>query len=151
MLAASKTIIGWKESVDLVDWHINNLPSKADTGARRSVIDATNIVDTGDGWIEFDVMLHRSKRDQKQRIRAHISHESDVKSSNGLKEKRYFVETRVKVGKVVKSVELSLSDREGMTCRMLLGRKALEGQFIVDSETKYITRKRKKTFVGERS
>ena len=151
MLAASKTIIGWKESVDLVDWHINNLPSKADTGARRSVIDATNIEETGDGWVEFDVMLHRTARDLRQRIRARISHESDVKSSNGIKEKRYFVETQIKVGKVVKEIELSLADREGMTCRMLLGRKALEGQFIVDSEIKYITRKRKKTFVGKRS
>jgi hypothetical protein len=150
MLASSKTIIGWKESVDLIDWEVFCLVSKSDTGARRSVIDATNIREIEDGWIEFDVMLHRTKRELKHRVKAPISHQSCVKSSNGMTNERYFVETRISIGNIPKTVELSLADRAGMTCRMLLGRKTLEGQFIVDSEVKYLTRKRKKTFVGKR-
>ncbi len=136
--------IGWKESVDLVDWGIEHLVAKSDTGARRSAIDVKHIVELPDGKVQFEIALHREDRDFTKTVIAPIAHQTHVRSSNGQQHERYFVTTRVRIGNVVKEVELSLVCRKSMTCRMLLGRKALEGDFLVDSASTYLTRKRRK-------
>ena len=149
MHAISKVLIGWKETIDLPEWGIEHLVAKADTGARRSSIDATNICQIDENHVEFDLMLHRIHRDRFVRVRAKIGHVAHVKSSNGEKSERYFVETKVRIGNSERRTELSLMDREGMTCRMLLGRKTLEDRFLVDSSEKYLSRKRGKTKSGK--
>ena len=145
MHASSKALIGWKETIDLPEWGIEHLVAKADTGARRSSIDATKIRQVDDDHVEFNLMLHRTQRDRFVRVCAKIGHVAHVKSSNGEKSERFFVETKVRIGKSERVTELSLMNREGMTCRMLLGRRTLEDRFLVDSSEKYLSRKRGKT------
>ena len=142
-----KQIIGWKESIDLTDWNILGLIAKADTGARRSAIDVRNIHAAGEGLVSFDVVLHRKKRDFVQTGTCPIAHQTAVRSSNGHTHLRYFVQTTIQIGTVRKVIELSLVDRKHMTCRMLLGRKALEPEILVDPSKRYLIRPRSKTLI----
>jgi len=132
--------IGWKEMVDLPSWGIENVVAKADTGARRSAIDVKDIEELPGGKVRFSVALHRKNRDLSKEIVATIAHQTHVKSSNGQRDERYFVRTKLKIGDRIKEVELSLVCRKNMTCRMLIGRKALENDFLVDSSRSYATR-----------
>ncbi|MFW6354247.1 MAG: ATP-dependent zinc protease [Verrucomicrobiota bacterium] len=147
------TIIGWKESVALPDWGIEGLRAKADTGARRSAIDVKHLRELPDGRIEFDIVLDRRRPDETRRIVSEVSHVTHVRSSNGQQHERYFVTTRLRLGGREKLIELSLVNRREMVCRMLLGRKALEGDYLVDSSRTYVLgpRKRAKATVDRTS
>ena len=62
-----------------------------------------------------------------------------VRSSNGIAQKRYEIKSTLKIfGKVYK-ISLSLSDRKEMKFPVLIGRKFLNGKFIVDPQLKDIS------------
>lgn len=147
MTTETLTVIGWKESVDLPEWGIRHITVKVDTGARRSAIDVSNIVELGNGKIQFEIAVERKNGDLTRTVVADILHNTHVRSSNGEQSERYFVETTVAIGDQTRKIELSLISRHQMTYRMLLGRKALEGMFIVDPAQKYLTRTNKKSQV----
>ena len=67
-----------------------------------------------------------------------------VSNSGGMREQRPLVETTLRLGPVVKRVRLTITNRSGMRFRMILGRKALEGDFVVDVSKKYLMRKARK-------
>lgn len=145
MTKETLNLIGWKESVDLPEWGIRHITVKVDTGARRSAIDVSNIKELGEGKIQFDVAVDRRNRELTKTVVADILHNTHVRSSNGERSERYFVETTVAIGEQTRQIELSLISRHQMTYRMLLGRKALEGMFIVDPSKAYLTRTNKKS------
>jgi hypothetical protein len=137
-------VIGWKETVDLPDWGIGSILAKSDTGARRSALDVHNIIELPGNRVQFDIVLDRKDRSHTKSIIAPIDHQTHVRSSNGDQHERYFVRTNVTIHGCTKEVEFSLVSRESMMCRILLGRKALEGDFLVDSSQKHVTRPRRK-------
>ena len=145
MTGEALTLIGWKESVDLPEWGIRHITAKIDTGARRSAIDVSNIKELENGKLQFDISVDRKSRDLTRTVVANILHNTHVRSSNGEQSERYFVETLVVVGEQTRKIELSLISRHQMTYRMLLGRKALEGMFVVDPSQAYVTRTNKKS------
>ena len=145
MAKETLNVIGWKESVDLPEWGIRHITVKVDTGARRSAIDVNNIKELGNGKIQFDIAVDRKNRDLTKTIVTNILHNTHVRSSNGEQSERYFVETLVVIGEQTRKIELSLISRHQMTYRMLLGRKALEGMFVVDPSLAYVTRTNKKS------
>lgn len=140
--------IGWKEVVDLPDWGVHSLVAKSDTGARSSAIDVKNIVDQGNGWVEFDVVLNRRDEQQTLRIAAAITKKTRIRSSNGQTQERFKVKTAIEIGRVRKEVELSLVNRQQMICRVLLGRLALAPEFLVDPGRKYLQTKRRRATVS---
>lgn len=126
-------VVGWSEYVALPDWGIDRLRAKVDTGARSSALHVENIEEIRGGWVKFDVVLHRAKRDRRVHIRARVTRRSRVRSSSGHQDHRYFVETTLRLGPVEKRIEVSLVDRAQMIHRMLLGRSALTGgPFLID-------------------
>ena len=137
-------VIGWKESIDLPDLGVKNMLAKADTGARSSALDVKNIVELEDNRVGFDIVLDRKDRSRTKRVVAKIAHQKHVRSSNGHEHERYFIETRIRVGTKTKMVEFSLVNRKSMVCRILLGRTALENDFLVDSSRKYQSRPRRR-------
>lgn len=142
-----KKLIGWKETVDLPDWGIRHIVSKSDTGARRSAIDVSRIVELPGNRVRFDVVLDRRDRSKTRTVEAEIDHQTHVRSSNGEQHERYFVRTRVVISGLTKEVEFSLVSRADMVCRILLGRKALEDDFLVDPSVKHVSRARSKVRV----
>ncbi len=127
-----KVVIGWLEPVDFVEWGIRRLRAKVDTGANTSALHVEKMEFLPDDYAEFDVVLSRQNVEQRQRIVAKISRWAKVRSSNGHYSMRCFVRTTIRIGPVEKKIELSLVSREKMTYRMLLGREALEGDFVID-------------------
>ena len=138
-------VIGWKESIDLPDLGVKNMLAKADTGARSSALDVKNIVEIKGGRLRFDIVLNRKDRSKTKSVVVKIAHQKHVRSSNGQEHERYFIRTRIRIGTKIKEVEFSLVCRKSMVCRILLGRKALENDFLVDSSQKYQSRPRRKT------
>ncbi len=140
-------IIGWKETIDLPEWGIESILAKSDTGARRSAIDVENVVELPGNQVRFDIVLDRKNRSLTKTVVAPIDHQTHVRSSNGEAHERYFVRTGVIIHGRAKEVEFSLVSRSSMVCRILLGRKALEGDFLVDASLKHVSRPRQKARV----
>ena len=126
-----RPLIGWNELVDLPDWGVRNLRAKVDTGARTSALHVDRLHEVGRHRVGFDVVLHRQRRDRRIHVIAPVVRIGRVRSSTGHFTERYFVETTLRLGPVVKRIEVSLVDREKMAFRMLLGRTALTG-FVID-------------------
>lgn len=139
-----KKVIGWKETVDLPDWGIEHIVSKSDTGARRSALDVAHVLELPGNRVQFDIVIDRKDRTRTRTVVAEIAHQTHVRSSNGQQHERYFVRTRVAIAGICKEVEFSLVSRESMACRILLGRKALEDDFLVDASVKHTSRARRK-------
>ncbi len=153
------TLIGWRERVTLPEWGIGPLRAKIDTGARTSAIHVENIEylddagsvvgETGAGAgaarpvppearrVRFDVMLHRRNEDRRMTIEAELVRAASVRPSHGTAQQRPVVQTLLRLGGLERRIELSLVSRRGMLCRMLLGRRALEG-LAIDPGAKYV-------------
>jgi hypothetical protein len=125
-------VVGWSEAVDFVDWGISRLNAKVDTGARTSALHVERLEHLADDCARFDVVLSRRHSSRRKHVTAKISRWAKVRSSNGDYMLRCFVRTRIRIGPVLKEIEISLVSRERMTYRMLLGREALEKDFVID-------------------
>lgn len=128
----NKVLVGWSEYVDLPDWEIKDLKAKVDTGARTSALHVEDLVQLPDDWVEFYVVVSNRKVIRRRHVRARVLRWSRVRSSTGVYRKRCFVRAKLRLGGVEKEIELSLVSREKMLFRMLIGRKALEHDFLVD-------------------
>lgn len=144
MTSKKALVIGWKETIDLPEWGIQSILAKSDTGARRSALDVRNIKELPGRKVQFDIVLDRKDRSRTKTVVAAIDHQTHVRSSNGQQHERYFVRTKVVIHGREKEIEFSLVSRASMVCRVLLGRKALEGDFLVDSSQKHVSRPRRK-------
>jgi len=133
-----KVLVGWNEFVDLPDWGIRRLGAKVDTGARSSALHVEDLEVLPRGRIRFRVVVHREHRDRHVVVVARITRRARVRSSNGQFDNRFFVKTTLKLGPIEKEIEVSLVDRGSMIHRMLLGRTALEGDFVVDVSRRHV-------------
>jgi hypothetical protein len=140
----SKLVIGWREYVDLPEWHIRGLKAKVDTGARTSALHVDDIEELPHNHIEFYVVLSRKNSNRRIRVRTKALKRGRVKASHGTRTTRWYVQTKIKIGPVEKKIELNLVDRSEMIFRMLLGRRALEDKFLVDVDHSYCLGKNKR-------
>lgn len=139
-----RTVIGWSEPVDFVRWGIRGLNAKVDTGARTSALHVENVEFLPEGYVRFDVVLSRKNSHRRKSVTARISRWGRVRSSTGHYTERCFVKTKVRIGPVVKNIEVSLISRERMIYRMLIGREALNSDFLVDVSHRSVHAPRKK-------
>jgi len=143
--ASKKTVIGWSEYIDFPDWHIARMEAKVDTGARTSALHIADLEILPNGEARFHVILSRKPHVIRRVVQAPVLKWARVRSSTGDYRRRCFVKARVSIGPIEKEIELSLVSREKMVFRMLLGRKALEGDFLVDvNKRKVLSKKRTK-------
>lgn len=127
-----KTVIGWSEYIEFPAWGIEGMRAKVDTGARTSAIHVEDIETLPNGWVRFHVMVGRRPPYHRVEVDAPVIKYARVLSSSGHYTMRYFVRTTVRIGPVEKEIEISLVSREKMMYRMLLGRRALARDFVVD-------------------
>ncbi len=133
--------VGWREWVQLPDLVDVPIKAKVDTGAKTSSLHAFFIEPyTKDGkpWVKF--LLHPNQNDNDLEVECHaqVSDRREVSDSGGHKEKRYVIESTVVLGKQVLIAELTLTDRDSMSFRMLLGRNLLRGSYSVDSSSSFL-------------
>jgi len=136
-----KHVIGWREYISLPEWGIKNLKAKIDTGAKSCSLHVEDIKELDDNSISFYVVLDR--KGKRKKVVAHVERKGHVKSSVGTKTSRWFVSTEIQIGEVVKTVKLSLINREYMNFRMLIGRTAIHDDFMVDVAHGYMLKKKK--------
>ena len=124
--------VGWRERVDLPAWGLRGVRAKIDTGARTSAIDVAQIEHLDGGRVRFEV-VYRQKPERRTRwVEADAVRTSVVKPSSGQRQERVVCRTLMRLGTVEREIEISLVCRRKMLCRMLVGRTALEGAFVVD-------------------
>jgi len=136
------TTIGWREWASLPEWGLE-VRAKADTGARSSAIDCSNIEELPGNLVRFTLRLSR-KTNRDLTLEAPIAMRKHVRSSTGHGHDRLFVETTLRIGGREKNILVSLTCRKRMIHRMLLGREALSGDFLVDSGVDHRATPRKK-------
>ena len=139
-----QTVIGWRERVSLPQLGIERIIAKTDTGAFSSSIHAFDIEPSerdGESWVTFSVLPSRRNPDEIIRCEAKVSDRRRVKSSDGSSSERYFIRTKLVIGGTAFAIEMSLANRASMGYRMLLGRTAIRGHFIVDPAGSYLTSK----------
>lgn len=133
--------IGWREWVTLPGLGGALVKAKVDTGARTSSLHAFEISETerdGEPWIEF--AFHPLQRDERtvRRASARLVDRRKVTASNGQSELRYVVETEIELNGERFPIELTLTRRDAMGFRMLLGRRAIRGRCVIDPRRSYL-------------
>ncbi|MDA1353743.1 MAG: 30S ribosomal protein S6--L-glutamate ligase [bacterium] len=141
MTTTKKKIIGSEEWCKLGKLGIPAIKARVDSGAKTSTIHAYNIrpyQKDAVKWVSFEI--HPLQNDRKTIIRcdAKVVDRRDIKSSSGAVERRYVIKTLLTMGKFRWDVELTLTNRDSMGYRMLLGREAMKGRLIVDPAEKFI-------------
>jgi len=130
-----KLHIGWKEWVALPDLKIPAIKAKIDTGAKTSSLHAFDICSytrNNKEYVKFSVHPLQKNTDIIITCNAPVVDKRRVTSSNGATEKRYVIKTKLNISNLKREIELTLSNREPLRFRMLLGREALQKRVIID-------------------
>jgi ribosomal protein S6--L-glutamate ligase len=132
--------LGRKEWVALPDLGLPAIKAKVDTGARTSALHADDIQPVGSPEqpsVRFTVHPLPLRPDIAVVCTARVLAEREVTSSNGERERRYIIETRLRVGDREWPIEVGLTNRGSMSHRMLLGRQGIPPDFMVDPSGTY--------------
>jgi hypothetical protein len=138
------TSIGWREWVALPDLGLPAIKAKIDTGARTSALHAFLIEPYQEAGIEMlRFLIHPIQRNQEFQVecRCPVYDVREVTDSGGHREMRYVIQSNVTIGNGHWPIELTLTNRDTMSFRMLLGRKAMEERFLVNPGASYINGK----------
>ena len=130
-----KILIGWKEWCSLPLLKIPAIKAKIDTGAKTSALHAFDIKPVekhGEEFVSFSIYPLQSNRTVVTKCIAPILDIRTVMSSNGLKEVRYVILTDIQLADSLWPIEITLSNRDPLKFRMLLGREALNGRVLID-------------------
>lgn len=141
MLISQKIVIGKEEWCALPDIDLAAINARIDSGARTSALHAENIhaySSRGQRMVRFDIYPIQKDRSIVVHCRAPLVDERDVKSSSGHTERRPVIETALKLGGVTQAIQLTLTNRDSMGYRMLLGREAMQGRFLIDPEKSFL-------------
>jgi len=140
MADTDKKLLGWREWIALPDLGLPHIKAKIDTGARTSCLHAFKVKGfrrKGVRWVRFHVHPHQTDRETEITCEAPVKDRRWVTDSGGHRTLRYVIETAVVIGNSRHAIELTLTNRDNMKFRMLLGRTAMRGRFLVDPEQSY--------------
>jgi hypothetical protein len=134
--------IGWREWVALPELGVPAIKAKVDTGARTSSLHAwdAEVFDEQDRRrVRF--VLHPVQRDMRRTVEcvADLVEMREVRNSGGGSEPRPVIVTVLQLGDAGWPIEITLSRRDEMGFRMLLGRQAIRGHFVVDPGRSFLT------------
>ena len=139
----ARTTIGWRENVELLDFDNSLIKAKMDTGARTSSLHATHISESEESGVKYVAFRLKTNINNKKKykfFKCELKEWRIIKNSGGDEEYRPVVRTKVKIGKKIMTIEITLTQRSRMSYDMLIGRTALRKKFLIDSGKSYTTK-----------
>lgn len=136
--------IGWREWVCLPELDIERIKIKVDTGARTSSLHAYDLVfstHNGVAWVEYKVHPKQRNTASLVKCRSEVVEYRKVRSSNGHSEMRPVIFTSISLLGDKWPIEITLTNRDAMGFRMLLGRESIKKRFLVDVGKSYCDKK----------
>tara|TARA_R110002072_G_scaffold64203_2_gene159186 strand:- start:26286 stop:26738 length:453 start_codon:yes stop_codon:yes gene_type:complete len=137
-------VIGWREWLSLPDLGIKEIKTKVDTGARTSSLHAFDMEKYkrgGKDFIKFKVHPEQDNSKKTISCKSQILEYRKVKSSNGQSELRPVILTTVKLLDEEWPIEITLTNRDEMGFRMLLGRASIKNKFLVNVGKSFYSKK----------
>lgn len=132
--------IGWREWVSLPDLGVPLIKAKVDTGARSSSLHAFDLEyfeRDGAPWVRFEVHPWQRSNADVSVVEAPLADRRNVRSSSGAPQLRPVIRTRVGFGKKARLADVTLTRRDEMGFRMLVGREAIRRAYLVDPGRSY--------------
>ncbi|WP_413478959.1 ATP-dependent zinc protease [Vibrio hibernica] len=136
-----KIIVGWREILSLPELGIETIKAKIDTGARSSCLHTFKLETferDSELWVRFWVHPLQNNNDFIKECEAKVLDQRMVKDSGGHEEQRFVIQTMLKFNKEEWPIEMTLTNRENMLFRMLLGRTAMQNKIIVDPTVSFL-------------
>ena len=121
-------VVGWREWVALPDLGITALKCKVDTGAKNSALHAFEVEEfkkDNQSWVRFYIHIDEDDLSKVQTCEALIQDTRAVTDSGGNVTERYFINTTLEIGNLKYVIPVSLTSRDTMAFKMLLGRTAM--------------------------
>jgi len=140
-MTENKVILGSEEWFSFPELNIPAIKARIDSGAKTSALHAVNIAPfqkDGENWVKFDINPIQNDLKTIIHCQAPLVDKRIVKSSSGFREQRYVIRTILETGTSNWPIEMTLTNRDSMGFRMLLGREAMSGRALVDPEQKYV-------------
>jgi hypothetical protein len=139
-----KILVGARETIDLPELGLFGVVTRIDTGAQTSSLHVDHISENKEtGMLDFE--FHPDSHDVNitTKCSVKIHGRKRIKSSNGVNERRYIINTLAVMGDLKWTIRLSLTNRSSMNHLMLLGRQAMKGKILVDPEFSYLASREK--------
>ena len=140
-MTQSLALIGWREWVSLSELDLPLVKAKIDTGAKTSTLHAIHVdrfSKRKKDYVRFDVHPIQRNAHITRTCEALLLDERVIKSSSGHAEVRHIIKTNLVIGEIEADIELTLTNRDQMGFRMLLGRNALKDHFLVEPGASYL-------------
>jgi len=142
-----RRVIGWREWLALPAFRVKAIKAKVDTGARTSSLHAFDLEEFRKGsrdMVRFGIHPEQRSSKRERSVEAEVHEWRKVRSSSGEAELRPVILTAIEIFGESWEIELTLTRRDAMGFRMLLGRQAVRGQCVVDPGRSYLNGRRSK-------
>ncbi|MEO5339074.1 MAG: ATP-dependent zinc protease [Magnetococcus sp. MYC-9] len=137
----AKTVIGWREWVGLPALGVARIKAKMDSGARTSALHGIDIEPfrkEGVRWVRFKLHPRQHSHEPEQICAAPLVGRRAIRNSGGGKSYRYVIMTILRIGHQEWPIELTLTNRDRMGFRLLIGRTAIRKRFLVDPGASFL-------------
>ena len=140
-MISNSITLGWREWVSLPELGLPAIKAKIDTGARTSCLHAFSVEPfekNGKEWVRFGIHPHQDDTETEVFCEAEVIEKRMVSDSGGHKEERFVISTELVLADQRWPIEITLTNRDSMLFRMLLGRTAMGNKIIVSPSKSFL-------------